>query len=187
MVLRQACGFVVGFGLAFVALGATASLIGGLLRAYEVPLRQVSGLLIAGFGVAMTGLLPAWVLGREVRPGLPAPGGSPPAAAAMGLAFGFGWTPCVGPALASILLVAGTVGHVARGTELLAVFAAGLGLPFLAVAACFDRLRPWMRRAAPALPWVRRAAGVLMVALGWLVFTGDLSGIATALTSGTAL
>jgi cytochrome c-type biogenesis protein len=181
----QAAAFVLGFSVVFVALGASASLAGRLLVSHQVPLRKLSGLAIIALGAAMAGLLPSWLLGRELRPAVK-PGGtrSLVGAAGLGVAFGFGWTPCAGPVLASILLLAGNAGQVGRGAALLAVYALGLAVPFLALAAGFDRLRGGLGRLTPHLPRIQRGSGALLMVLGWLVYSGYLSTISWALYYG---
>lgn len=171
--------FAAGFSAVFVALGASAGAVGGWLQTYRLPLRQVSGLLIVVLGLAMAGLLPVRLLGQPHR--VPAGGGATPAGAvALGAAFGFGWTPCVGPVLASILLLAGGAGGAVRGMALLGAYAAGFAAPFLAFAVLAARGRR-LPPVAGALPALQRASGVLLAALGVLVLTGALADVATYL------
>lgn len=179
LVVRQALGFILGFSLVFLALGASASALGRLLLDYQEPFRRVAGLLVVGFGLYLAGLIPSWVLGSEVRLGMPK--GGPPflAAVAMGASFGFGWTPCVGPILASILVLTSTAADLAKGVGLLAAFSLGLALPFFALALFLDRLGPLLGRAAPALPWVRRLGGLVLVVLGVMVYAGSFAQLAS--------
>ncbi|MFO7246367.1 MAG: cytochrome c biogenesis protein CcdA [Thermaerobacter sp.] len=173
--LVRAAGFVVGFSLVFVVLGATASALGQLLLAYQPLIRRVAGILIAAAGAVMLGWLRIPALQAERRPLPLVPRTGLGGALLMGIAFGFGWTPCVGPVLAAILTFAGTQATVVQGVILLSAFAAGLGLPFLVVAVMFDRLKArwsaWSRR----LGLVTSISGVLLVVLGVMVYTNYLS------------
>ena len=181
VLLGRAGLFLLGFGLVFVALGATASAVGQALSAYQVSFRKVSGLLIIGFGLAMAGVLPYWVLGTDrhlnyhpVRP-------SGLGAVALGAAFAFGWTPCIGPVLASILLLTSGAANLKAGMALLAVYTVGFAIPFLLVAAFLGQASGLMRRFSPAVPWISRGAGLLLAVLGVLVFTNTMSTITWAL------
>ncbi len=163
--------FVVGFSVVFAALGAGASSVGALLLEHRLVLERVAGALIVLLGLFVLGLVRPSVLMREGRPLMervrPGPGG----ALLLGLAFAVGWTPCVGPVLASILLLAGTQATVWRGLVLLLVYALGLGLPFLAAALFLERFRvvsAWLRRHTVA---VNSVGGLLLIAMGVLVFT----------------
>ncbi len=170
--------FATGFTAVFLGLGASATAVGHWLSAYHLPLRQVSGLLILVLGLAMAGLLPQRLLGQP-RHVATHPSARPWGALAMGAAFGFGWTPCIGPVLASILLLAGHAASLGRGAFLLLAFAAGLAGPFLLLAALLGHgFRP---RIGAALPLVSRAGGLVLAALGVLVLTGGLSALATYL------
>ena len=125
--------FVLGFSTVFVALGASASLIGGLIRAWSAELSIVAGIVIIVMGLHFLGLTRIGFLMREGRLPIPKPVGLW-GAYVMGLAFAFGWTPCIGPILAAILSVAAAEATVAKGAGLLAVYSAGLGIPFLIAA-----------------------------------------------------
>lgn len=181
LLVGRAILFLVGFGLVFVALGITASAIGQALAGYQVALRKVSGLLIVAFGLAMAGVLPYWVLGTERRLGYAPVRPSGIGAMALGAAFAFGWTPCVGPVLASILLLTSLSASVPKGVGLLLVYTAGFAVPFLLVAAFLGRAKGLLRRLAPAVPWIARGSGLLMAGLGVLVYTNYLSVISWAL------
>ncbi|PZN09944.1 MAG: cytochrome C biogenesis protein [Bacillota bacterium] len=176
--LVNACGFVLGLGLVFVSLGATLSGVGQLIAFYRPLLEKVAGLLIVVFGLQMLGRLRLPLLEREWR--LPWQPGRPGFAAGvlMGAAFGLGWTPCVGPVLASILLLASQTTTVREGMLLLAAFTAGFAVPFLLLATLIGWVGPqWLRGRGAALERVQQASGALLVALGLLVFTGQLARI----------
>ncbi|EKP95080.1 cytochrome c biogenesis CcdA family protein [Thermaerobacter subterraneus] len=182
--LAGAAGFVLGLGLVFMATGASLSAAGALLIAYKSVLEKVAGVLIVFFGLQMLGVIRLRWLQREWRPAwAQAPtagaGGFWPGTL-MGAAFGVGWTPCVGPVLGSILLLASSTGTVAQGMLLLAAFTAGFAVPFFTLAVLIDRLQPdRLRRGGPLLRRVEQASGVALVLLGVLVLTGQLAYIAS--------
>ena len=166
--------FVLGFGSIFVALGAGASALGSLLLRYRHEASLAGGAIVIAFGVLMIGMsrgMP-W-LQREWRFHPHLPGGRPIAAFVLGLAFGFGWTPCIGPVLGAILTLSAAQGS--GGTGLLAVYAAGLGIPFLLVA-LFTRELAARMRALRRVGWILQiAAGAVLVAMGIAMMTGHLS------------
>lgn len=129
----SAC-FVLGFATVFVILGASATTLGQSLNAYRYELNLIGGLIVIGFGLFATGLLrPAW-LQRDFRFDIVVPGGRPVSAYLLGMAFAFGWTPCIGPMLGAILTVSAASATVGRGVKLLAIYSLGLGIPFLLMA-----------------------------------------------------
>lgn len=175
-VFTAALAFVAGFVVVFVGLGASATLVGRVLIDHADVLEKVSGLLIVLFGLHFVGVLRIRMLQRDVRfhPGrLPAgPGG----AFLMGLAFGFGWTPCVGPILATILALAAVGDSVARGMTLLACYGLGIGLPFLIAAAAFQPFLKAVARFKTRMRAIEMTVGASMIATGALITTGSLAG-----------
>jgi len=167
--------FVLGFSTVFILLGASATVLGRLLLAWRYELNIAGGAIVILFGLFMTGLLrPFWMM-RDLRLEANAKGGEPAGAYLLGLAFGFGWTPCIGPVLGAILTVSATSVGIAEGVSLLAAYALGLGLPFLAAAAFtggFVARLGTMRRLGRLL---QIGAGAVMVAMGIAMITGDLS------------
>ncbi|MEQ9641412.1 MAG: cytochrome c biogenesis protein CcdA [Alphaproteobacteria bacterium] len=167
--------FVLGFSSVFVSLGASATAIGQLLLQYRYETNLVGGAIIIVFGLFMTGLLPLSWMQREFRFHTAILGGRPLGAYVLGLAFGFGWTPCIGPVLGAILTVSATSATVTQGVGLLAIYSLGLGLPFLLAAgftgAFLARMRV-MRRFGRHLQLL---AGLVMVAMGVAMMTGYLS------------
>src|ERR1700709_2016573 len=137
-VMMSAATFVLGFATVFVALGASASLIGGLIRAWSAQLSIVAGIVIIIMGLHFLGLTRIGLLMREGSLTAPKPVGLW-GAYVMGLAFAFGWTPCIGPILAAILSMAAAEATVTRGAGLLAVYSAGLGIPFLVAAVMVEQ------------------------------------------------
>jgi cytochrome c-type biogenesis protein len=175
-VMISAMMFVLGFSSVFVALGASASFIGGLIRAWSAQLSIAAGIVIILMGLHFLGLTRIGLLMREGRLTAPKPVGLW-GAYVMGLAFAFGWTPCIGPILAAILSVAAAEATVTRGAGLLAVYSAGLGIPFLLAAFMIEQFSTLFSRMKRHLASVERAMGVLMVLTGVAFLTGSVSSI----------
>src|SRR6478672_5394233 len=175
-IMMSALLFVLGFSTVFVALGASASLIGALIRAWSAELSVVAGIVIILMGLHFLGLTRIGLLMKEGRLPIPKPVGLG-GAYVMGLAFAFGWTPCIGPILAAILSVAAAEATVARGAGLLAVYSAGLGIPFLIAALMIEQFASLFLRMKRHLATVERAMGVLMVITGLGFLTGAVSGV----------
>ena len=169
-----AVAFVLGFTTVFVALGAGASTIGGLLRAYQQELAMAAGVLIILMGLNFLGVVRLPFLSREARfqgPGKPA---SAAAAYLMGLAFAFGWTPCIGPVLGPILTLAGGRDTVGEGAMLLGAYSLGLGIPFLLAALFSGAFMRFLGRFKVHLGRVEKVMGALLVAAGVLFLTGGV-------------
>ena len=175
-VMTAALMFVLGFSTVFVALGASASLIGGLIRAWSAQLSILAGIVIIIMGLHFLGLTRIGLLMREGRMQMPKPVGFW-GAYAMGLAFAFGWTPCIGPILAAILSIAAAEATVAKGAGLLAVYSAGLGIPFLLAAFMIEQFSSLFARMKQHLGKVERAMGILMVITGIGFLTGSVTNI----------
>jgi len=168
--------FVLGFSTVFVALGAGASLLGGTLLRWKYELGLAGGALIVLFGLVMMGVIKIPAMMRDTRPDVAVKGGNAVGAYLLGLAFAFGWTPCIGPVLGSILTVSATSG--ADGVALLAIYSAGLGLPFLLIALFTNEIAGRLKRIGVAGRWLYRVAGGLMVFMGIGVMTGQISRLA---------
>lgn len=167
--------FVLGFTTVFVILGASATALGQLLLSYRYELNIVGGGIVVAFGLFLLGAFRPFWLQREFRFNIALPGGRPVAAYVLGLAFAFGWTPCIGPILGAILTVSAGTATVGQGVALLAIYSLGLGVPFL-VAALFThglaaRLSG-MRRTGRVLQII---AGAVMILMGLAMITGRLS------------
>jgi cytochrome c-type biogenesis protein len=175
-VMLAALTFVLGFSTVFVALGASASFIGGLIRAWSAQLSIVAGIVIIVMGLHFLGLTRIGFLMREGRLTAPKPVGLW-GAYVMGLAFAFGWTPCIGPILAAILSVAATEATVVKGAGLLAVYSAGLGIPFLLAALMVEQSASLFNRMKRHLNTIERGIGVLMVLTGIAFLTGTISNV----------
>ena len=176
-VLKAAIFFVLGFATIFVAMGLSASAIGQFLREYRDEVAFVAGLVIIVLGLHFLGLFRIALLYREARV---QPRNRPlgmAGAYVAGLAFAFGWTPCVGPVLFSILTIAGGQDTVWQGGLLLLAYALGIGLPFIAAAAFLERFRGFMRRFRQYLGLMEKVIGVFLVAAGVLIMLGKMNEI----------
>jgi cytochrome c-type biogenesis protein len=170
-VMVTALLFVAGFTTVFVAFGATASALGAVFREWSHALSIIAGVGIIIMGLHFLGLFRIAAMLREARVTIDRPAGAW-SAYPMGMAFALGWTPCIGPILATILAIAGSRETVASGAGLLAVYSLGLGLPFIAAAAAIG---PFMRASSAVkkrFGAIERAVGVLLVGTGVLFLTG---------------
>lgn len=177
-IIRASVGFVLGFTTVFVSLGATASVIGQTLARYFDVLAIVAGVIIVVMGLHFLGLFRIGLLFREARVQI---SNKPPGAVGayvMGLAFAFGWTPCVGPALAAILFVAGAKDTALNGALLLATYSVGIGIPFLLAALFAGRFVGWAARFRKHMRQVEMAMGGILVLTGVLFMTGQMVEIA---------
>ncbi|HZR77265.1 cytochrome c biogenesis CcdA family protein [Bradyrhizobium sp.] len=175
-VMISAALFVLGFSTVFVALGASASLVGSLIRAWSAQLSILAGAVIIVMGLHFLGLTRIGLLMREGRLPIPKPVGLW-GAYVMGLAFAFGWTPCIGPILAAILSIAAAEATVTKGAGLLAIYSAGLGIPFLIAAFMVEQFSALFARMKGQLANVERAMGVLMIVTGIGFLTGAVSNV----------
>jgi len=172
-ILLAAVFFVLGFSTVFVALGATASAFGQILRANLHLFSWAAGAAIILMGLHFLGIFKIGLLYREKRAQVREPFGLW-GAFVMGLAFAFGWTPCIGPILAAILAVAGAQDTVARGAELLAVYSLGLGLPFIGAALAIEPFVDFLAKFKRHFGKVEKIVGVLLVATGVAFLTGGV-------------
>ncbi len=180
-VMGSALAFVLGFSTVFVLLGVSATLLGTRLRmwhlvifGWEFGIAQLAGLVIVAMGLHLAGLLPIPALYREKRLELSAPAGLF-GATLVGAAFAFGWTPCVGPILGAILTLAGGRETVGQGAVMLSAYAAGLGIPFLAAAWSLDTFLLTFGRIRRHFRKLEIGSGALLVAVGLMVFTNQLT------------
>lgn len=173
--------FVLGFSLIFLALGASATALGGVLRRSLPLLQQIGGVVIAAFGFYLLGVLKIPALLRERRVQLASKPAGMLGSVMVGIAFGAGWTPCIGPVLASVLLYASFEETLLQGMVLLGAYALGLGLPFFLSAVA---LNWFLVGSAPMRRWLvplERAAGAVLVVVGVLLFTGRFAMISSFL------
>ena len=174
-IVLTALFFVLGLSTVFLFLGFTASAFGAFFLQNQQVFNTLAGLLVMGFGLHFLGIVRIPFMEREARLDAGDRGGSAFGAYVLGLAFAFGWTPCIGPQLGAILSLAASEASLTRGTLLLAVYAAGLGIPFLLVAAFFPSMTgvmDWMKRH---MAQIERIMGLLLWTIGLLMLTGGFS------------
>ena len=174
-VLMTAAFFVMGLSTVFLLLGIASSALGRSFLQYQDWFLTISGIVVMIFGAHFLGVYRIGFLDREARVDVGDKGGSAMGAYILGLAFAFGWTPCLGPILGAILGLAASEADVGRGTTLLAVYAVGLGIPFLLVAAFFPRMKGfigWMKRNTVR---IERISGLLLWTIGFMMVTGQLA------------
>lgn len=174
-VFISAVAFVLGFSTVFVLLGATASFLGQFVRTYIDYLGYLAGAAIIVMGLHFLGLLRIGFLYREARVHVDQKPAGLLGAYVIGLAFGFGWTPCVGPILAAILFVAGTEDTVVRGALLLSAYAIGLGIPFLIAALFAGPFLQFMKRFRKHMGLVEKTMGGVLVLTGVMFLTGQMA------------
>lgn len=174
-VIIPALFFVLGLSTVFLFLGFTASAFGTFFLQYQDVLAKVSGIVVIVFGLHFLGLFRIGILDREARMDVGDKGGSAFGAYILGLAFAFGWTPCIGPQLGAILSLAASEASLTRGTTLLGVYAIGLGLPFLLAALFIERAIGVMSRLKRHMKAIERAMGLLLIIVGLALLTGAFS------------
>ncbi len=169
--------FVLGFTTVFVGLGASASAFGQLIQAYQYQLSMVAGVVIIAFGLHFLGLFKIPLLYQEARFQADVEGASYAGAFLIGLAFAFGWTPCIGPVLATILTLAANEASLFRGVSLLLVYSLGLGVPFILAAVMIRPFLGFMQRFKRHLGTVERVMGAVLVVAGLMFLTGTMGWI----------
>ena len=180
LILLHAFAFVAGFSVVFVALGASASMLGVFLHLHRLMVRHIAGVVIVLLGLHTAGILRLSWLYRERRVHIdPTVGAGMGRSGALGLAFGAGWSPCIGPILGSILLLAGNTTTLGQGVLLLLAYALGLGLPFLLAALFVHGLAGHLRRVKRYVGIINLAAGALLVLMGVMVYAGTFLRLAT--------
>ncbi len=178
-VIRSTLSYVLGFSLVFILMGASASLIGGAVYKYRDGIRMFGGVLILLFGIHMTGLYRFKILDFERRLHVQKKPLHFLGTFFVGMAFGAGWSPCIGPLLGSILIVAGSQETVLNGIGLLSVYAAGLAIPFLILSIFINSLLTFLKKTTWLIRSINISAGVLLLILGLLLVTNKLSLITT--------
>jgi len=172
LLMRNSLLFVLGFSMIFIALGASASALGSLLRSNRQILMIGGGILVILFGLVMLGVIRLPWLMRDTRMQAQHDASTPLGAVLLGMAFAAGWTPCIGPVLGGILTLAGAGGTLAEGVLMLGVYSLGLAVPFLLASLALDPFLRFSRRFRAWLPWVERTAGGLLLVAGVLMVTG---------------
>ena len=174
-ILRNSLSFVAGFSIVFVVLGASATAVGKFLLAERATFNLVAGIIVIVFGLHLTGLVKIPLLYREARLTRGEPRRGLAGAFLLGFAFAFGWTPCIGPILAAILALAAQRHTVLQGMFLLAVYSAGLALPFLLTSVGFGQFLKLYGGFRKHLQTVEISSGVLLIALGLLMATNKFT------------
>lgn len=183
MAMVHALLFVAGFSLVFILLGASATALGSALRYYQDWVTRIGGLLIIGFGLYLVGVIKLGFLDREQRVHLDRKPLGWLGSVLVGMAFGAGWTPCIGPLLGAILGLAASQADVQRGVMLLAFYSAGLAVPFLLTAFAVESFLEWFKGFRRHLLLVQRISGVLLLLVGALMVSGQFTRMATWLQS----
>lgn len=183
--LTHAFLFVLGFTLVFLALGATATVLGRLLLAHRIWITRAGGLLVILFGLYLLGVFNIGALARERRVHITDKPLGYLGTVLVGIAFGAGWTPCIGPILGGILTYTASQADLQRGLGLLLAYSLGLAIPFLLAALAIERFLTFFQRFRSRMVWVNRVSGALLVIVGILMMTNYLavlSGILQAYT-----
>ena len=173
-VMLHSITFVLGFSVVFIALGAVATGVGQLVNEYHSLLSKIAGIIVIVFGLHLTGILKIKALYADKRMHEVKGGSSAVGSFAVGFAFAFGWTPCIGPILATILVLAGAQQTVLKGIILLAVYSLGLAVPFLLTSLGVDRFLTFYGRFRRHLHTVEVFSGILLIAIGVLIFLNNL-------------
>jgi cytochrome c-type biogenesis protein len=173
--IQTAICFVLGLSTVFLFLGFTASAFGMFFLQNQDLFARISGVVVIAFGAHFLGIIRFPFLDREARLDAGDQGGTVFGAYVLGLAFAFGWTPCIGPQLGAILSLAASEGSVTRGTLLLGIYALGMGLPFLLAAMFLTRAMGLMNRLKPHMRLIERLMGAMLVLVGLALVTGAFS------------
>lgn len=174
--------FIAGFSLLFISLGATASLIGRVLRSQMGILTKIAGGIVIIFGLHMTGILKISTLYKEKRIQVRTQARGPLGAFLLGLAFAAGWSPCIGPILAGVLFLASTRETLWQGIGLMAVYSAGLALPFLIISLALNYFFAMFGSVKRYLNVVEIVGGALLMVIGFLIFTNNMPLLSSKLT-----
>jgi cytochrome c-type biogenesis protein len=185
LLIVRSLGFILGFSLIFTAMGATASVIGGILSSYRTIIEKIGGLLIIVFGMQTAGILKLRLLMYESHWNIDTQKKNILSSMLLGISFGIGWTPCVSLALSSILLLAGSAGTVYRGMFLLSVYSLGLGVPFLIITFLITYSIIIFKKINKFLGILSIVNGWILIVMGLLLYTGQLQKISAWLAGFT--
>jgi cytochrome c-type biogenesis protein len=174
-VMLNSLMFILGFSIVFIALGAAATSVGQFMTEYKREFQYLAGIVIIVFGLHLTGILKIKALYADKRMHNVQGNSSAFGSFAVGFAFAFGWTPCIGPILSTILFAAASEGTVMKGVLLLAIYSAGLAVPFLLTSLGIDRFLAFYTKFRRHLHTVEVVSGVLLIAIGLLVLTRKLT------------
>lgn len=168
----HALGFILGFSIIFVLLGASVTLLGKLLFEYQVPLKKIGALAIIFFGLVIMDVIKIPILSSEKKFSYKKEGISFLSSVVVGAIFAAAWTPCIGPILGSILIYASSAESARSGIKLLSAFSLGLGLPFFLAALLLNTFLAYIKKIEKYLRWIKIAAGVILIIFGILLITG---------------
>ncbi len=174
--------FILGFSIIFMAMGASASWIGGLLSQHLRVVQKVAGAIIIILGLHLLGVFRLGFLDRDTRVQTSRKPATALGAVVVGMAFGFGWTPCIGPILSGILTIAGSKSTVGEGVLLLGVYSAGLGVPFFLTSLAVDKFFAASAKVRRYYRAIELVSGLLLITLGVLMITGRFTLIIRFLT-----
>jgi len=174
--------FIIGFSIVFILMGLTATMIGKTLFAYQKYIRIGGGLLVVLFGLTLSGILNISILEKSFHIQSNVRRASYLGSLIIGVTFAAAWTPCAGPILGSILVIAGTEGSALKGAKLLTVYSMGVGLPFLITALAMQTFLAYFNRFKKAMVYINKAAGAILIVVGILIATDSLNTITQRLT-----
>ncbi len=177
--IKNSLIFILGFSTIFTLLGASTTYLGQFFLSNQSIIRQIGGVVIVLFGLYIMGLLKFAVFARDTRFHFKSRPAGYLGSYFIGVAFGAGWTPCVGPILGSILIYASTSGSVMTGIELLAVYSLGLGLPLLLASVGIQSFLFYFKKMVRYMNWISRASGGFLVVVGIMIFTNSLARLTT--------
>jgi len=180
--VKNSLMFIMGFSTIFMLMGASTTYLGQFFLSKQAIIRQIGGVLIVLFGLYIMGLFKLLILSRDTRFHFKNRPAGYLGSYFIGVAFGAGWTPCVGPILGSILIYASTTGSVLTGIELLAVYSLGLGLPLLLSAIGVQSFLLYFKKTVRYMNWISRASGAFLVVVGVMIFTNSLTQLTSYLT-----
>lgn len=173
-VIFSTLSYVLGFSLVFILLGASASYLGGFINQYSDVIRIVGGFLIILFGIHLIGIFRIKAFDVEKRIHVQSKPLHFLGTFLVGMAFAAGWSPCIGPALASILIMAGNQASVGQGMILLGIYASGLAIPFIIISLFINYMLVIIKKMSRALKWINISAGILLIILGIFLITNKL-------------
>ena len=179
MVLTKGLLFVLGFSIIFVILGSAVSYAGTMFDEATLWIERIGGIVLIAFGLHLIGILKLSKLNMQKSMNFQNRSTKNIGSLFVGMAFGAGWTPCIGPILAGILTMAATSSGWIAGTSLLIAYSAGLAIPFIISALAIDRFMTFFNRIKRWIGWIERGSGMLLIGIGGLLLTGSLSVLAT--------
>nr|WP_239587422.1 cytochrome c biogenesis CcdA family protein [Bacillus pakistanensis] len=183
LVLTRSVGFILGFSIIFIIMGASASFLGEMFTAYRFYIEQIAGILIILFGLQMIGWINLSFLMKDTRKFNTSKKGTSFGSFLLGMAFASGWSPCVGFTLSSILLLAGSTSTLTQGIFLLVIYSLGLAIPFIMISFSLTKTVSVMGKLNKILPKLNVINGLLMIILGFLVMSGKMQQISAYLAT----